>query len=292
MPAKASSLNLENAILTYISGESAENASRLFHIGERRLVAELRERGLFRNIKESRALSGVKTGLAQMKALPTEEIAQRYLTGDSEQTLAVSYGVSRRAIAKRLKIAGIQRRTASEANSVMARRMTDQQRLDRAQSAHNAVRGTKRSFEELCKRALIRQKRQTHVSPHEKRIIQWLHDAGLSPIGQMAIGPYNADITVGSVVVEVFGGSWHAYGSHVARAGKRLDYFLNQGWNLIFIWVDTSKWPLTINAAHYIVTFYQLTSLDPSIRGQYRVIRGDGQEMTEGSFYFNKVSGI
>lgn len=298
---------LDTAVNRYQAGEGLASLAREYHVRQSKIKEWLQERDIpIRNFTEGATLAvqakgaewrsqrGQKGAPKREMKLPIsdEELAQRYINGESEKALAEALHASRSVISRHLQIMGIERRTASEANYVMSAQMTPEQRSERAKAAHDAVRGTKRSFDELCKRALARQAKPYNVSPVEVQISQWLQELGLHPIPQLAIGPYNADLAIGPIAVEIFGGSWHAYGSHVARAGKRLNYFLDQGWSLVFIWVDTVKWPLTVDCAKYVASFYQIASIDPSIGGQYRVIRGDGQEIPAGSFYFNKVSGI
>lgn len=119
--------------------------------------------------------------------------------------------------------------------------------------------------------------------------------AGVETTLQKAIGPYNADLAAYPVAVEIFGGNWHARGRHAARFPDRVRYFLDQGWNLVIVWVlDRRRWqsaiPLTPAAADYIASFVQLTRRDPSTRGQYRVIWGDGKEAATDGLDLNELA--
>lgn len=279
MSIKVSPVDFENAIQLYVSGESAENAGKRFHVSPSRLVAVLKERGLFRSVEERRAIGAPKWGMAQQIKLPIEEIIERYVSGETEQSLARAYGVDRGTISKRLKDAGIQRRTMSQAGTIKNANLTPEQRSQYANAAHEAVRGRKHSLDEKIQRAQTRQSKQLGVSDTEKLLREWIKQRGIDIIPQMAVGPYNVDIGTDTVAVEIFGGSWHGTGIHRERAPERCRYLLDRGFNLIIIWTDARKWPLSEASADYVASFIQLTCSDPSIRGQYRVIWGDGKEV-------------
>ena len=120
-----------------------------------------------------------------------------------------------------------------------------------------------------------------------------LIERGLDVIPQKAIGPYNVDLASGTVAVEVFGGGWHGYGRHRRRAPERLRYILDEGWNLMVIWIIARRRaPLHAAAADYVASFVELASGDPSIRGQHRVVWGDGQEVASVGFNIDDLSAI
>jgi very-short-patch-repair endonuclease len=259
MPAKASAVDLDNAILAYISGESSQDASKKFHTSESRLTR-------------------TKLSINHIP-LSTEEIANRYSSGESEKALAEAYNVSRCVIARHLKMASVERRTTSQANVIRAAGMTPEQRKLAAMAAHEAARGRQQSLNEKIQRAETRQTRQRGVSPSEMLLREWLMQRGIDTIPQMAVGPYNVDIGTDTIAVEIFGGSWHGSGKHRETAPERCRYLLDRGFNLIIIWTDSSRWPLSPVTADYVASFIQLTSSNPPIRGQYRVIWGDGKEV-------------
>lgn len=207
-------------------------------------------------------------------------VVERYAAGDSIKAMATDLGVTRSYLGKVLDEAGATRRDQAEANRVMMATRTAEENRANAASAHEAVRGRTRSLEELAKAAATRERLQTHVSEHELQLADELRRRGLDVVPQKAVGPYNVDVATGSVAVEVFGGGWHAYGAHRKRTPKRLRYILDQGWNLVIIWASLERWPIGPGACEYVVAFDQLTRSDPSIRGEYRVIWGDGQDAT------------
>ena len=166
-------------------------------------------------------------------------------------------------------------RSGSEAHRVRNAHLTPEQRRLNAQAAHDAVRGRKAPFDELCTRAQTREREQLGVSDYDRQLAAWLEAAGMTTVLGKAIGPYNVDIASAPIAVEVFGGAWHYGGRAAARWPKRIRYLLDQGWSVVVVWVEVPQYPLTKAAAEYICRFAQETHQE----SQYRVIRGTGVEM-------------
>lgn len=204
-------------------------------------------------------------------------VVERYAAGESVNALAASLGVTRAYVGRVLDDAGVERRGSAGANRLMMQTRTPEENRRNAAAAHQAVRGRKRSIAERSKGAQTRERLQTHVSDHERWLAEQLRQRGLDVVPQKAVGPYNVDVATGTVAVEVFGGGWHAYGMHRARGPERLRYILDQGWNLVIVWTSASRWAFTDAATDYIVAFAEEASRNPSMRGEYRVIWGDGK---------------
>jgi len=219
----------------------------------------------------------VKATGAQRRDVPATEIVARYVAGESENVLACAFRVSRQVIRRRLIEAGVTIRDSTAANRLMMAKRSPEEHRRNTEAAHRVPKKP-RTFEQKCKYAVTRQERQTHVSPAELLLREWLRARGIESIPQQAIGPYNTDLGASPVAVEIQGGGWHAYGDHAAIAPKRTRYILDQGWLLIFVWVDRRKWALTPACADYLVALIEQARRDPSMRGEYRVVRGDGKE--------------
>lgn len=215
------------------------------------------------------------------KSLDVDDIVERYQSGQSVKAIANALGVSPPCITRRLEEAGVDQRPVTDTLQIVAARRSPERRRHLASYAFEAKRGRPNSFESLCRAALTRERRGINISPNERRLAGWLSDRGLTVQLQKAIGTYNCDLATGTVAVEVFGGNWHSDGAHAARYPDRCRYILDQGWNLVFVW-DQSRDRLSVHAADYIVAFTQEADRDPSLRGQYRVIRGCGEELSRG----------
>lgn len=292
MPAPSPSSNLDEAVRDYVAGESCQVVATRHRVGQERVRAELQNRGLWRTGAESRALAAAKVGAAILSksALPGDEIAVRYVAGESVNALADAYGVSRRAIDYRLQAAGVTKRDITAANRLMMARRTPEENAANVQAAHDAVRGTPKTIEHKSKSATTRERLRTHTSKHELELTEALRARGLDVVPQKAVGPYNVDIATGTVAVEVFGGGWHGYGTHRRRAPERLRYILDQGWNLVVVWTSEKRYPIGPGASDYIVAFAKLTGENPTMRGEYRMIWGDGQDATSPGLQVDDLS--
>jgi very-short-patch-repair endonuclease len=149
-----------------------------------------------------------------------------------------------------------------------------------ASAAHDAVRGIPKTEEQLLRAASARERAgwNQRTSANEKVLDAWLRAQGVFPIREKAVGIYNVDFAIETVAVEVLGGSWHACKPAHAR---RTPYILNQGWALLFVW-SFKRAPLCAEAGEYLISYLEETRRNPSLRGQYRVIRGDGQVAASG----------
>lgn len=226
--------------------------------------------------------------------IDADDLVRRYLSGESENALSRRYGVSRTVITRILRETETPRRGQTEANRILQASRTPEQRRAYTTAAHIARRGNKDPIERREQRAATRERRQLGVSPAEMLLCKWLQERGITMTPQKAIGPYNVDLGTDTIAVEIFGGGWHAYGRHRTRAPERYRYLLDRGINIVIIWVgDGRRMPQLLPAtADYIATFYQLASNNPAVRGEYRVIWGDGKMMPASRVNLDNLSDI
>lgn len=269
MPRVVDPRNLDHAVQLYISGESIEQSATHAGIGEPTVSKELHRRGVELH----------RTLIAKRIEVPENEIVQQYASGTSEYAIARQLGVSRDVITRVLRENGVKRRGRSDAGIVRASKMTAAQRADQAAAAHAATRGRVATVAERCRYAKSRERRPPKPSIYESQFAEWLAERDIPYRREVAVGPYNIDFAVGPVAVEILGGGWHAYKPLHAR---RTPYILNQGWAMVFVWATVNH-PMTAAAADYVHSTANLTSRDPALIGQYRVIRGDAHVITGGS---------
>lgn len=281
MTRKCSDADFEHAIQAYTAGESAQAVAARFHTAEKRLTDALKARGLFRSPNESRKIAGAKMGVTQHAALslPDEEIINRYLAGESANALAQAYGVSRTAIHTCLRHAQSPIRNQAEANRLLAEQTPVEEHHRRIAIAQEACRGRKQTLAHRCRIAATKEANISHISKAETMLAQWLRERSIESVPQKAIGPYNVDLGIHPVAVEIFGGAWHAGRD---CESPRARYILDQGWHLIVVWAHGRRSPITPAVADYIVAFLEELRRDPPSIRQYRVIRGDGQELARG----------
>lgn len=264
MAAPLDPLHLDDAIARYLAGEPFEQINAATGVSASALHRERNRRGV---------------PPRRIFALPADEVASSYLSGESECGLAARYGVSRSVIRRHLARHGVAVRGTSEAGKVRAGKMTAEQRQTQAAAAHRAVRGTRVSLDQLIARAAARESRGGLDSPGERFLYAELVKRGESPISQKAIGKYNVDLALPPVAVEVLGGGWHATKrSHAERTPDILD----QGWCLVFVWNHEGDSALREGAADYVVAFADEVRRDPSLIGEYRVISGSGEPLAGG----------
>jgi hypothetical protein len=266
MPSKVATIDAEDAAQRYLAGESLKGLAARYRVRSERVRRVL-------------IAANVPIRGSGPLPLPDDEIIRRYVEGESEKMLAERFGVSRAVIRRRLLKRGIDPRGRSESMRVRMANTPPEERRRLAAAAHDAVRGRIRSWDERVQAAQTRELRQTHVGPAELLMQRWLADRGITSVPQQAVGIYNVDLGLHPVAVEIFGGNWHGHGGHRSSAGKRFRYILDQGWCVVIIWVDRREYPLHPLAADYVITRLEHARRDPSLRGKYWVIRGDGQEI-------------
>jgi hypothetical protein len=204
-----------------------------------------------------------------------KEIVDSYHQGIGVKAIADRLGICRQAVNRALLSQGLTPRNRAEQQAARMKRSTPEQRAQWAKAAHDAVRGKKKSFEELCAQALGRQKKATHAAPrsaYEQQLRDMLLSRGIITVPEMAVGPYNVDLAALPVAVELHGGGWHRYGAHIRRKKDRFDYILDAGWHIVAVFVHPIWYPLCESAADYVVAFIEQMRRNPSARREYRVI--------------------
>jgi very-short-patch-repair endonuclease len=217
------------------------------------------------------------------KDVDTGDLLDLYQSGISIKELSERFNIARTGITRRLKSTGIKLRNRSDAMYLRMSHTSSEERCRLSAAAHAAVRGKRRSEEELIKRANTKGGDLRFSSRVELAAIDMLREQGFEIYPQKAIGKYNVDIAITEppIAVEIFGGSWHSTGRHATRFNERIEYILNAGWNIVIVWV-LRDYPLEVGAINYIVAIAEkLRSTEP-VRGEKHVIRGDGNITTAG----------
>ena len=151
------------------------------------------------------------------------------------------------------------------------------------EAANTACRGRKATLAERLHRAAVVEARCLRASAYEHQLTAMLRARRLKVVQQKAIGPYNCDLTVGSVAVEVWAGNWNGGSRHPGRATERLRYFLYQGWHVLAVKVNRAgRHALTERTADYVADFICQVRRNPPQRCEYRVIGGDGETLAAG----------
>jgi len=225
------------------------------------------------------------------KHLDFDHLIEEYIAGESVNSLSLRYRVSRKAISDTLRRRGVHVRNRSESELLKWDRMTPEQRSGQVAAAHASVIGRKfpgrgkgriAALESRLKLAATVEAKGLGMTSTERELAQMLRERGLVVIPQQAIGIYNCDLGAYPVAVEVFGGGWHFYGRHRARAPERFRYLFDAGWHVLIL-VVTNRYPLRAEAADYITAFHKLARSDPTSVRQYRMIRGAAELIASAS---------
>lgn len=276
---KMTDTNIDDAISFYLSGQPIEAAAAKFGLNCKRLFCEIQRRGVQRTKQQIQLLKN-RTREATIRRTYADIwdlVVVRYIEGESENALAKAYCVQRSTIRLILTYAGVHVRSQSEAEAIKWSRMDPSARARQVKNAHQAMKGRSLSWAEKCAQSRGKQFKCPNQSPDEVLMAEWLKGFGVAVIPQQSIGAYNADIGAFPVAVEIFGGNFHAYGSHASRFTERSHYFADQGWSLVVVWTYKPYRVLCPDAAEYIVAFRDLVQRDPSIVGEYRMIGGCGE---------------
>lgn len=204
---------------------------------------------------------------------------ERYIAGESGVALASEAGIDFANLYTAWHRRGWPVRDGQEAAALRYADTSPEYRQALTVAAHDAVRGRGQSFEHRCRIALGRERTLAHQSETEELLLNMLP---VDAIPGKAVGPYNVDIAIGTVAVEIYGGTWHAQGRAAARFPQRTRYLFDHGWSVVIIWVEQARYPLTVAAAEYVIALGEFTRSNPTATAQYRVIRGNGQVIVRG----------
>lgn len=281
MPRKINNINIDHIINEYHTGKSIIQIAEEINIPASSLYNRVK-RGGFTPIKGRKKTRG-------RVDLPVNEIIEIYESGESIKKIAKKFNTSRTVVKHRLKEAGVALRTRSEQEKIKWDRMTPEQRESQVAAAHKATKGRTVPYEAKVKRAKTVQRKMLNVSDYEYQVAKMLRKSGMNPIHQKPIGIYNCDLVIGSVAVEIFGGHFHWYGSHLARTEKRFRYIMDCGYDILVIHV-TERYPIHPNITNYVANMLDFSSRNPSRTRKYRVVQGACELVAEGSADDNHIS--
>lgn len=212
-----------------------------------------------------RTISEVRSGQPLPgKRIPIDIPAMiaRYESGASVNGLAKEFGISRAGIVLRLNEAGLTPRNRHESMVERIRQTSDGERQRMTAHARNAGVASKET-------------RLTHVGWGEDIVRDWLIARGVKPVQQLGFGPYNIDLAIEPIAVEIWSGPSHPL--RVARSREKSELLINAGWTLIWIWVSRNR-VLVERVADEVIAEIELARSNPSARGKQRVIRGNGHD--------------
>src|SRR5262245_21929879 len=139
--------NLDHLVKRYLAGESALQLGKELGVKGETVSRWLKEGGIqLRGRTDAQVRRRLNT--ESRLGLDQEELARRYLAGESEKALAEFLGTNRGIVRRRLLDMGITPRGRSDAERIKWGRMTDAQRRRQVSAAHGSRVG--RFEADLC----------------------------------------------------------------------------------------------------------------------------------------------
>ena len=273
MPLKPLGIDLDQLAKDYASGISESALAKLHGVNRNAIRRRLLKLGVVR-----RDASTANRAQWATRRHNLVGVTDAYVTGTSEKALAEQHGVSRQVIRRHLVEAGITIRTKSAAEQVKWSKMTTAQRTLQVVAAHDATRGVARGPRPAPHAHALAKAKEiglSHVHPTETEIYTAM--LGVSPIQQLAIGPYNADVAAQPVAVEVCGSTWKVAADYRARLLKRTRHILDAGWHVVFVTFTRATPFMPSVIGNELIAYVQLARDAPSMTREYRVIRGNGE---------------
>lgn len=222
------------------------------------------------------------------------DLIERHKSGISIKKLSEETEISRKTITRRFESVGFIQRNRSESMFVRMANTAPEERARLTAAAHEAAKGREHTLNERIQRAKTREIKRIGISRTEQILAQMLNDRGFLVTPQKAIHTYNVDIAINGspVIVEVFGGCWHASGEHLVRHRQRFDYLLDNGYYPIVVWVNGIKFPLESGAANYIVSNIEEIRRAKPVWSKEKMIRGNGDPISVFRLDNNDLSSV
>jgi hypothetical protein len=266
-----------NIVHAYCRGIKVRELAAQYRVNSKSVHKLLGEAGVL--LRRGQTLAGQKARADSVK------IVKAYTNGKSILELATRYRVARDVVQRLLVDAQIPLRTQSEQEQIKWSQMTVAQRKNQVAAAHKAKIGRKESMQTRKMRAKTFEKMgKRNSSPYEPELQRMLEARGLKTFPQRAVGPYNCDLAVDSVAVEIRAAYWEKIDT--PRFRKRVRYFLHAGWHVLLVMISNSGCrylPLSPGIADQAAAFIEEVRRDRSAIRKYRVIWGKPDVTTSGS---------
>ena len=267
----------------YLLGESPTSIAHTYGCSHKTICARLEEHGIaLRNL--------AKAAQARRIKIDERELRAAYDAGVSVLAMARRFGLSRNVIDRRLREMGLPIRGGSEANLIRFAKASHSDRRALALAANKASRrhGQRsvpadeprrllgdhlgdRYFRAATSSSRCKELSQFVAYTHELPIVEMLAD--LHPKTQTAVGPYNLDISIGSVAVEVHAAGY-VYEAH-RRLATRTVQLIDSGWSVVVAWIVDG-----LPERDDLIAAIDLARRLESGDGQYWVVRRNAKTYT------------
>src|SRR5690606_18443985 len=164
----------------------------------------------------------------------------------SVKAVAEQLGVARGTIVRWLRLAGIRQRDRSEAMRLRMSKTSPAERTALASAAHDAIRGHRKSPDELARRAVGYSRTRCKQGRFERDFAVLLDRLGARYSAEHAIERYNIDFMIGRLAVEVC----RSKGNPLRRGhfAKKLEYLGDVHIPVLTIWCKPNEPPRLVDA--------------------------------------------
>lgn len=204
-------------------------------------------------------------------------LAARYRAGVSVKALAVERGVARAVVRRWLVETGVPVRGRSAAMHVRMAATSPAERARLTAAANEAARGRTASLAERASRAVTIAPRDTWVGMGEGEAAIGLTERGLVVAHQAPVGPYNVDLAVGRVAIEVHRNT--NYPLSLPHIAERVAFLRHEGWAVVYLWCARGareRGRSCVEAA----ALDRVAALTASGPGSFHVVRCTGEDAT------------
>ena len=148
-------------------------------------------------------------------------------------------GIERNTLRWRFIKAGLPLKTCKQSIDDFNKNASKEFQIARSASAHNAVRGSKRTIIDRERRAIGVQEKQ-RLSVDEIIFNQLLRYYGVKTSPLFAVGIYNIDIAVPDrkIAIEINGGGWHGTDKKITQDTEKRKFLESIGWQVFTIWTQ------------------------------------------------------
>jgi hypothetical protein len=215
-----------------------------------------------------------------------DDLVRRYQAGESALSIGRSYNVGSVSITFQLKKLGIPIRNNRDAALWRIMHEGPNAYMRGMRAAHRKIDGRAQPWVQGLARARTREIKQIGIRESEQRLAGYLRELGYEVTHQKAIDIYNIDLWLpeSEIAVEVYLSGRAQLDSPLNS--RRLIDLAYRGVTIVYV-LATKTRNIDARAAQYIATFSQLTQRNPTLRGEYRVIRGTGQLLATGRDNFD-----
>lgn len=280
---------IDNLVKAYADGLSCKEAGRSVGIGVSQAHYWLKKYGIDTS-QVARSFAKARAGRDEIR----DRIVQAFKDGGSVKAVAERFGVQRSTVIRCLEDVGIAPRSRSKAMILRMASTTDDDKKALAAAANKARRGAQASADELRKKAFTKARTHSKVGAAEYEFADTLTSIGMHADLQYPVGPYNIDIMCWPIAVEIHSQAGHPHSD--ARCLQRIKYLCDRGLSVVYI--KCASWRndvWTINApeiicAYHIAALHEATQTDPSLLGQYWVVRRSGETITSSCCDLDKIA--